>query len=127
MTKRFVGDESGRVRELHTVGVEWVQDDDGRISPREVPSTERVISADLVLLAMGFVGPEKGGMLEELGVALDRRGNVATDGDKMTNVPGIFAAGDMSRGQSLVVWAIAEGRAAARGVDRHLMGSTELP
>ena len=82
--------------------------------------------ADLVLLAMGFLGPEKAGMLSELGVKLDGRGNVAVDGNKQTSVPGIFAAGDMARGQSLVVWAIAEGRDAAIGIDRYLMGETVL-
>jgi glutamate synthase (NADPH/NADH) small chain len=87
----------------------------------EVPGSERTIPADLVLLAMGFLGPEKKGMIEELGVALDGRGNVKVDANYMSTVPGVFAAGDMSRGQSLIVWAIAEGREAARGVDKHLM------
>jgi glutamate synthase (NADPH/NADH) small chain len=127
LSKRFVGDGSGTVRELHTVRVEWVKDASGRSAPREVPGTERAWPADLVLLAMGFVGPEREGMLEQLGVALDARGNVATDPSKMTSVPGVFAAGDISRGQSLVVWAITEGRAAARGVDLFLMGETSLP
>ena len=92
----------------------------------EVPGSERTIPADLVLLAMGFLGPEKKGMIEELGVALDARGNVKVDDNYMSSVPGVFAAGDMSRGQSLIVWAIAEGREAARGVDKHLMGATVL-
>ena len=127
LSKRFLGDDHGRVRELHTVRVEWVKDASGRPAPREVPGSEQVWPADLVLLAMGFVGPEQGGMLEQLGVALDPRGNVATDPHKMTSVPGVFAAGDMARGQSLVVWAIAEGRAAARGVDLFLMGESSLP
>jgi glutamate synthase (NADPH/NADH) small chain len=100
---------------------------DGRSQMRELPDSERELPADLVLLALGFLGPERGGMLDELGVALDARGTVATDEHKRTNVPGVFAAGDMARGQSLVVWAIAEGRAAAREVDRFLMGSTLLP
>jgi glutamate synthase (NADPH/NADH) small chain len=94
---------------------------------KEVPGTEFTLDADLVLLAMGFLGPERNGMLDQLGVSLTDRGNVATNDEKMTSVPGIFAAGDMSRGQSLVVWAIREGRVAARGVDKYLMGSTELP
>src|SRR6266853_881890 len=109
MTKRFLGDEQRNVRELLYVGVEWVKGPDGRFGPREIPGTEKVIPADLVLLAMGFVGPEKP-MLAQLGVKLDERGNVWTDQTKMTSVPGVFAAGDMSRGQSLVVWAIQEGR-----------------
>ena len=93
-----------------------------------MPGTDQVVRADLVLLALGFVGPEKRGVLTDLGLKLDDRGNVATDGEKMTSVPGVFAAGDMVRGQSLVVWAINEGRKAARGCDRYLMyGETYLP
>ena len=127
-TRRFTGDEAGRVKELAIFEVDWGKDAQGRFVPKERPGTERVIPADLVLLALGFVGPEKNGMLCDLGVKLDERGNVWTDAEKMTNVPGVFAAGDMSRGQSLVVWAIHEGRKAARGVDRYLMyGETVLP
>ena len=127
LTKRFVGDAQGRVKELHVVQVEWAKGADGRFGPKEIPGTERVIPADLVLLALGFVGPEKP-MLQQLGVKLDDRGNVWTDDAKMTSVPGVFAAGDMSRGQSLVVWAIREGRLAARAVDRYLSyGETVLP
>jgi glutamate synthase (NADPH) small chain len=127
-TKRIVGDAEGRVRELHTVKVEWVKGPDGRFGPKEVPGTEKVYPADLVLLALGFAGPEKEGLLADLGVKIDDRGNVWTDDEKMTSVPGIFAAGDMSRGQSLVVWAIHEGRRAARGVDKYLMyGESYLP
>jgi len=127
-TKRFEGDETGRVREVHTVEVEWVRGADGRVQPRELPGTERVVPASLVLLALGFLGPERRGPIADLGVKLDERGNVVTDGEKMTSVPGLFAAGDAVRGQSLVVWAIHEGRKAARGVDRHLMyGETYLP
>jgi glutamate synthase (NADPH/NADH) small chain len=127
LTKRFVGDADGRVKELHVVDVEWAKGPDGRFGPREVPGSERVIPADLVLLALGFVGPEKP-MLKQLGVKLDERGNVWTDEAKMTSVPGVFAAGDMSRGQSLVVWAIREGREAAQSVDRYLSyGETVLP
>jgi glutamate synthase (NADPH/NADH) small chain len=126
-TKRLVGDAGGRVRELHTVEIEWVAGANGRRELRERPDTERSWPADLVLLALGFLGPERAGMVEQLGVALDPRGNVAVDENKMTSVPGVFSAGDMSRGQSLVVWAIAEGRQAARGVDRYLMGETVLP
>ena len=93
---------------------------------KEVAGTEKVWPADLVLLAMGFLGPEKEGLLADLGVKLDERTNVAVDADKLTSVPGVFAAGDMARGQSLIVWAIQEGRAAARGVDQFLMGETLL-
>jgi glutamate synthase (NADPH/NADH) small chain len=91
-----------------------------------MPGTEFTIDADLVLIAMGFLGPVKNGMLETLGVKLDARSNVETDANFMSSVPGVFAAGDMRRGQSLVVWAIAEGRKAARGVDKFLMGETHL-
>jgi len=127
-TKRIVGDAEGRVKELHTVKVEWVKGADGRFGPKEVPGTEKVYPADLVLLALGFAGPEKEGLLADLGVKIDDRGNVWTDEEKMTSVSGIFAAGDMSRGQSLVVWAIHEGRRAARGVDKYLMyGESYLP
>ncbi len=117
-TKRFVG-ENGCVKAIETVGIEWVSDN-GRMTTREVPGSAQSWPADLVLLALGFVGPEKGGMLEQLGVGLDPRGNVAADERKMTSVPGVFTAGDMRRGQSLVVWAIAEGRQAAAGVDAYL-------
>ena len=113
---------------MHTVEIEWVRGgDNGRVEPREISGTESCWPAGLVLLAMGFLGPERDGMLDQLGVKIDVRGNVAIDQDSMTNVPGVFAAGDISRGQSLVVWAIADGRLAARGVDKHLMGETVLP
>ncbi len=118
-TKRFVGGPDGRVSALETIGVEWVSEN-GRFAPRELPGTERTFPADLVLLALGFLGPERGGLLEQLGVKLDGRGNVEAGPDKQTSVPGVFAAGDMRRGQSLVVWAIAEGRQAAESVDRFL-------
>jgi glutamate synthase (NADPH/NADH) small chain len=127
VTKRLVGDDAGRVKALHTVQIDWVKNGDGRLSMKELPGTEKVWPADLVLLAMGFVGPEKEGLLADLGVRIDERNNVGVDADKMTSVPGVFAAGDMSRGQSLIVWAIQEGRAAARGVDQFLMGETALP
>ncbi len=127
LTKKFVGDDQGRVKELHLVSVEWVQVTDGRFGPKEVPGSEQVLQADLVLLALGFTGPEKT-LPGQLGCKLDDRGNVWTDENKMTSVPGIFAAGDMARGQSLVVWAIREGRAAAQAVDRYLSyGETVLP
>jgi glutamate synthase (NADPH) small chain len=127
VTKRLVGDAAGNLKELQTVEVDWVKNGDGRFAMKEKPGSERVWPVELALLAMGFVGPEKDGMLADLGVALDARGNVVADDDKATSVKGVFAAGDMARGQSLIVWAIEEGRAAARGVDRFLMGDTLLP
>jgi glutamate synthase (NADPH/NADH) small chain len=126
LTTRFVGDPGGRVQSLHLVSVEWRKGADGRFGPHQVPGSERVIPADLVLLALGFTGPEKT-LPGQLQCKLDDRGNVWTDADKMTSVPGIFAAGDMARGQSLVVWAIREGRLAAQSVDRYLShGETVL-
>jgi glutamate synthase (NADPH/NADH) small chain len=99
----------------------------GRLDFRPVAGSEFTLDVDLVLLAMGFVGPEKPGMLSDLGVKLTERGNVWRDAQWMTSVPGVFACGDMQRGQSLIVWAIAEGRSAARGVDTYLMGRSNLP
>ena len=125
-TERFTGDEAGRVAALRTHRVEQVFQN-GRMSFEKIPGTEREYEADLVLLAMGFTGPERSPMLEQLGVELDGRGNVARDASWSTNVPGVFAAGDMGRGQSLIVWAIAEGRSAAAAVDEYLMGDTLLP
>ena len=101
--------------------------DNGRARFVDVSGTEKIYPADLVLLAMGFVGPERKGMLEQFGVELDPMGNVKADADKRTSVPKVFTAGDMTRGQSLIVWAIAEGRHAARSIDEFLMGSSELP
>jgi glutamate synthase (NADPH/NADH) small chain len=121
-TERFVDDGAGNVKALLLHEVEMV---DGRF--QKVPGTDRELPADLVLLAMGFVGPEKGSWLERLGVELDERGNVRRDEAFMSTVPGVFVAGDMGRGQSLIVWAIAEGRACAAGVDRYLVGETTLP
>jgi glutamate synthase (NADPH/NADH) small chain len=129
LTKKFSG-KNGHVEELQAVHVEFVpsgNDGTGRPTMKEVPGTEAILKADLVLLAMGFLGPERKGMLDQLGVTINERGTVATDGEKMTSVPGIFAAGDMARGQSLVVWAIREGRQAAKFIDKYLMGSTDLP
>jgi len=127
MTKKFVGDGNGNVKELHTVEVEWVTNDEGRKIPQEVDGTKKVWEADLVLLAMGFLGPESP-VLDQLNVARDEHSNAkAKHGDYHTNVDGVFAAGDMRRGQSLIVWAINEGRGAARECDRYLMGTTELP
>jgi glutamate synthase (NADPH/NADH) small chain len=125
-TQRFVGDENGRVRALEGVEVRMNRDN-GRPHFEPVPGSEFTLPTDLVLLAMGFVGPEKPGLLTELGVKLTERGNVWRDPNWMTSVPGVFTCGDMQRGQSLIVWAIAEGRSAARGVDAYLMGSSALP
>jgi len=126
-TKFFAGSD-GQVEKLHGVRLEWgAPDESGRPTMKELEGTEFEIDADLVLFALGFLHPEKNGMLDDLGVDLDQRGNVSTDSDRMTSVPGVFAAGDMHRGQSLVVWALAEGRQAAHGVDKYLMGATELP
>src|SRR5919198_3463719 len=125
--EKFVGEATGHVKELHTVEVEWVKGDNGALSPKRLAGSEKVWKADLVLLAMGFLGPEDT-ILEELGIERDARSNVKAEyGRYSTNVPGIFAAGDCRRGQSLVVWAINEGRGAARECDRYLMGSTNLP
>jgi glutamate synthase (NADPH) small chain len=125
-TKGFTG-TNGRVERLHGVKLEWKPDETGRMQMVDVPGTEFEVDADLVLLALGFLHPERQGLLESLGVELDPRGNVKTDGNKMSSVDGIFAAGDAARGQSLVVWALSEGREAARCVDLYLMGETELP
>jgi glutamate synthase (NADPH) small chain len=124
-TTHFSG-ANGRVSTLHAVRVEMVTEA-GRTSFRPIPGTEYELSADLVLLAMGFLGPRREGLLTDLGVKLTDRGNVWRDANWMTSVPGVFAAGDMQRGQSLIVWAIAEGRSAARGVDLYLMGKSDLP
>ncbi len=121
-TQEFLGDEDGNVRALRLVDVEFK---DGRFT--EVEGSEREIPADLVLLAMGFTGPEREGLVEQLGVELDDRGNVARDDAYLSSVDGVFVAGDVGRGQSLIVWAIAEGRAAAAAVDTWLTGSTTLP
>jgi glutamate synthase (NADPH/NADH) small chain len=120
-TERFSG-EGGRVKKLHCVRVELKN---GRFE--RVPGSEFELDAELVLLAMGFVHPEHPGIVTDLGLELDRRGNVVVNADFMTSVAGVFAAGDCQRGQSLVVWAIADGRKAARGIDKYLMGRSELP
>jgi len=126
LTKRAVG-ENGRVTALDCVRVEWVHEA-GRMQMREVAGSEFQMKADLVLLAMGFLGPRKAGLLETSGVALDARGNVRADTEAyQTSAPKVFAAGDMRRGQSLVVWAIREGRQCARAVDEFLMGASTLP
>jgi glutamate synthase (NADPH/NADH) small chain len=125
--KRFVGDAEGRLKELVTVQVKWERNTSGQVVPVEVPGTEQVRPAQVALIAMGFLGPEQP-LLAELGVACDARSNVrAEHGRFATNLRGVFAAGDCRRGQSLVVWAINEGRGAARECDRFLMGRSSLP
>jgi glutamate synthase (NADPH/NADH) small chain len=125
--KKFVGDAAGSLKELVTVQVKWERNDKGQLAPVEVPGTEQVRPAQLALLAMGFLGPEHA-LLKDLGVECDPRNNVrAEHGRFATNLKGVFAAGDCRRGQSLVVWAINEGRGAARECDRYLMGKTDLP
>jgi glutamate synthase (NADPH/NADH) small chain len=125
-TVRFVGDEDGNVTGLDTIRVEQVFEE-GRMSFRDVPGSEQHFPAQLVLLAMGFTGPERNELIEQFGVDLDGRGNVARDDSWATNVDGVFVCGDMGRGQSLIVWAIAEGRSAAAAVDAWLMETTDLP
>ncbi|PHX93476.1 MAG: glutamate synthase [Acidimicrobium sp.] len=121
-TEKFVGDESGNVRGMVISDVKF---ENGTFV--SIEGTQRELQADLVLLALGFVGPEKASWLDNLGVKFDERGNVARNDEYMSNIRGVFVAGDMGRGQSLIVWAIAEGRAAASGVDKYLMGETDLP
>lgn len=124
---KFEGDADGNVTAVHTVQVKWEKNDKGQFVPTPVPGTEQVRPAGLVLLAMGFLGPEQP-VLESLGVERDGRSNIKAEyGSFSTSIPGVFAAGDCRRGQSLVVWAFNEGRAAARECDRYLMGTTELP
>src|SRR6266566_1076676 len=125
-TKHFSGDAHGNVKKLHGVRLEWAQDN-GRPVMKEMPGSEFELDCDLVLLALGFLGPETDTVVSQLGCELTERGNVKAGPDYQTTVPGVFACGDARRGQSLVVWAIWEGREAARGVDAHLMGETFLP
>jgi glutamate synthase (NADPH/NADH) small chain len=124
---KFEGDSHGHVKSVHTVQVQWERNDKGQFIPKNVPGTERVLPAQLVLLAMGFLGPEQP-LLDALNLERDPRTNVKAEFEKYsTNIKGVFAAGDCRRGQSLVVWAFNEGRGAARECDRYLMGSTNLP
>jgi glutamate synthase (NADPH/NADH) small chain len=125
-TQRFLGDDRGHVRALEAVKVEMVREG-GRLEFRPVAQSAFTLPVDLVLLAMGFIGPERRGPIDALGLRLTERGNVWRDENWMTSVPGVFTCGDMQRGQSLIVWAIAEGRSCARGVDLHLMGTSDLP
>jgi glutamate synthase (NADPH/NADH) small chain len=125
--EKFAADDRGNVKEFHIYDVEWTRDEKGAFVPKRVPGTDRVLQADLVLLAMGFLGPEDP-VLSQLGVERDPRSNAKAEyGQFNTNVAGVFAAGDCRRGQSLVVWAINEGRGAARECDRYLMGGSNLP
>jgi glutamate synthase (NADPH/NADH) small chain len=125
--KKFIGDAQGNVKELVTVEIKWEKNDKGQFIPKEIPGTEKTRPAQLVLLAMGFLGPEQA-LIKDMGVETDPRSNVKAEHEKYTtSLKGVFAAGDCRRGQSLVVWAINEGRGAARECDRYLMGSTDLP
>jgi glutamate synthase (NADPH/NADH) small chain len=128
LTKKFLG-EDGWVKKLSCVRVEFINEPQRRSCPvmKEIPGTEFEIEADLVILAMGFIHPEHKGLLRELGVKLDERGNVKTDENYMTSVKNVFSCGDMRRGQSLIVWAISEGRYVAHTIDKYLMGKTYLP
>jgi len=125
--KKFIGDQAGRVQQLVTVQIKWEKNEKGQFVPKEQPGTEQTRPAQLVLLAMGFLGPEQA-LLQELKLETDARSNIKAEHEKYsTTLPGVFAAGDCRRGQSLVVWAINEGRGAARECDRYLMGATDLP
>ncbi|MED4226661.1 glutamate synthase subunit beta [Neobacillus cucumis] len=127
MTKKFVGDEFGNVKEIHTINVETTTDENGQRIRKEIPGTEKIWPAQLVLLAIGFSGPEQD-LLQKMNVETDNRSNVKAEyGKYKTNIEGVFAAGDIRRGQSLIVWAINEGRGAARECDRYLMDVTNLP
>ena len=126
LTKSFTG-TNGQLEKLHGIRVDWAPDENGRFQMSEIVGSEFEIEADLVLLAMGFIHPEHNGMIEQLGLDLDDRGNVKVNANKMTSIPKVFSGGDMVRGQSLVVWAIAEGREVARGIDDYLSGTTSLP
>ncbi len=125
--QKFTGDAQGQVKNIHVVKIEWKKNDKGQFVPADVPGTEEVLPADLVLLAMGFLGPEAA-IIKALNLETDPRSNVKAEyGKYSTNIPGVFSAGDMRRGQSLVVWAIQEGRQAARSVDLYLMNHSTLP
>ncbi len=125
--KKFNGDDNGQLKSMNLVGIEWQKDDKGRFIPKEIAGSEKTLPAQLVLLAMGFLGPEEA-ILNDLGVEKDERSNAKAEyGKYATNIKGVFAAGDARRGQSLIVWAINEGRGAARAADEFLMGSSDLP
>jgi glutamate synthase (NADPH/NADH) small chain len=125
--KEIISDDDGHVKAVRLIRIEWQKDDSGRFVPKELPETEKVVPCQLVLLAMGFLGPEEP-LIQQLGIERDERSNAkAEHGQFATSLPGVFAAGDCRRGQSLIVWAINEGRGAARECDRYLMGDTDLP
>jgi glutamate synthase (NADPH/NADH) small chain len=126
-TKKFTGDESGAVKKLHGIRLDWEMAGSRPVKMKEIPGSEFELDCDLCLLALGFLHPEHNGPIEQLGLTKDPRGNVQVNSKYMTSVPGVFAAGDMRRGQSLVVWAISEGRCAAHAVDEFLMGKSDLP
>ena len=124
---KFEGDGAGNLKAVHTVQIQWAKDENGRFSPQNIPGTERVLPAQMVLLAMGFLGPEQP-IIDALGLEQDGRSNIKAEHEQYTtSIPGVFAAGDCRRGQSLVVWAFNEGRGVARECDRYLMGATQLP
>ena len=125
--KRFIGDDAGNVKEVHLVQIEWKKNDKGQFVPQEVAGSDKIVPAQLVLLALGFLGPDQA-LLESLNVERDARSNAKAEFERYTtNIPKVFAAGDCRRGQSLVVWAFNEGRGVAREIDRYLMGATDLP
>lgn len=126
-TKKFTGDENGNVKKLHGVKLEWEMAGSRPTKMKEGPGSDFELDCDLCLLAMGFVSPEHPGPIDQLGLTKDNRGNVLVNEKYMSSVEGVFAAGDIRRGQSLVVWAISEGRCAANAVDEFLMGSSDLP
>jgi glutamate synthase (NADPH/NADH) small chain len=125
LTKEFIGDSRGKLQGLKVVDIQWGSGPDGKMGFQEIEGTQRIIPCELALLAIGFVGAEKGQLINELSVELDARGNIKTE-NYMTTSEGVFAAGDIRRGQSLVVWAISEGREAARAADTWLMGHSNL-
>ena len=125
--KKFISDDQGNVSGVHLVQIKWDKNEKGQFIPVDIPGTDRIVPAQVVLLAMGFLGPEQG-LLDGLGVERDPRSNVKAEHGKFTtSIPKVFAAGDCRRGQSLVVWAFNEGRGAARECDQFLMGTTSLP
>ncbi len=126
-TKAFVDNGDGQVKALRAVRIESFKDDEGNRHMREMEGSEFEIPCDLALIAIGFSGPQRAGPIDQLGLATDKRGNISVDTSYRTNIPGVFAAGDARRGQSLVVWAISEGRQAARCCDEFLMGRSDLP
>jgi glutamate synthase (NADPH/NADH) small chain len=126
LTKKFIG-ESGSVKKILCAKVDFQKDEKSCPVMKEIPGSEFEIEADLIILAIGFVHPERPGLLEKLGVEFDSRGNVKTDESYMSSIKGVFSAGDMRRGQSLIVWAIFEGRRAAHCIDKFLMGQSDLP